>query len=319
MARPKYKTLAPDALDRNGISTSYTPVAARLDFLIDGALSTGYDRNGIAAAQTPSGTTALTLNGAGGIGYYDRGGVYVAIYAAADDSGRTFTITGKDVNHLTITEAVTGPGLGLTTLSSTRFYQITSIAADATCAGDIEIGTNGYINFTTPQHISTYGAADESGETLTFTGEDRYGNTMTETDVGPGTGLTVTASKNFKKIYKVSIGTASTGAMEIGVDGTCESNWFGLNWRGDDFNVGLGCSISSGAVLTYAVQHTFNDIQVTGFVEDDATVYTHETLNGLTSNADGNYTNPPIAVRFAITAHTSGSAILSIIQAGGHG
>lgn len=318
MPRPKTITLSPDALDRNGISTSYTPVAARLDFLINGALSTGYDRDGIATAQTPTGATAMTLDGAGGKSYRSRGGAHIAIYAAADDTGRTFTVVGKDINHNTISEAITGPGVGLTTLGATRFYEVTSVTPDAGTAGDIEIGTNGYVDFTQPMHISTYGAADESGETLTFTGEDRYGNVMTETDTGPGTGLTVTAAKNFKKLYRVSIGTASTGAMEIGVDGTCESQWFQLNHRTpSDFNVGLGCAISSGGALTYKVQHTFDDIQASGFVEDDAVKYDHDTLNGLTANADGNYTNPPTAMRLAITAHTSGTATVNVIQAGG--
>jgi len=317
MSRPKYVTLTPDALDRNGISTSYTPVAARLDFLIDGALSTGYDRNGISVAATPSGTTPLTLGGATGTSYRARGGAYIAIYAAADDSGRTFTVTGKDVNHLTITEAITGPGLGLSVIGATRFYEITSIAADATCAGDIEVGPNGYIEFTTPQHISTYGAADESGETMTFLGEDRYGNALTETDVGPTAGATVTALKNFKKIYKISIGTASTGAMEIGVNGTCESQWLGLDWRNrNNFNVGLGVKFSSGGAMTYTVQHTFDDLNASGFVEAGAATHNHDTLVALTAANDGNYTNPPTAIRLAITAHTGGTATIAIIQAG---
>jgi hypothetical protein len=75
MSKPKVITLSPDALDRNGISTTETLAAARLDFLINGALSTGYDRNGIAASQTPSGADAMTLNGALGIDFRSRRGV----------------------------------------------------------------------------------------------------------------------------------------------------------------------------------------------------------------------------------------------------
>ena len=62
MSQPKVITLSPDALDRNGISTTETLLATRLDFLINGALSTGYDRDGICAAQTTSASAALTLN-----------------------------------------------------------------------------------------------------------------------------------------------------------------------------------------------------------------------------------------------------------------
>ena len=117
---------------------------------------------------------------------------------------------------------------------------------------------------------------------------------------------------------------ASAGNVEAGVNGLCESQWYALNYRGPDFNIGLGCEISSGAVLTYAVQHTFANLQrqgsgpdgAGGFVEAEATVYTHDTLAGKTVNDDGNYTNPPTGTRLAITAHTSGTASLTIVQAG---
>ena len=107
---------------------------------------------------------------------------------------------------------------------------------------------------------------------------------------------------------------ATTGNVEVGVDGTCESNWYVLNYRGQEFNVGIGCELTGNA--TYAVQHTFNDPFVSGFVEDDATVYTNSTLSGETTNQDGNYTNPPTAIRLAVTAHTSGTVTMRVVSAG---
>jgi hypothetical protein len=50
-------------------------------------------------------------------------------------------------------------------------------------------------------------------------------------------------------------------------------------------------------------------------VEADATVYNHDSLAAQSANADGNYAAPPVACRLAITAHTSGSVTLNIIQA----
>ena len=314
MPRPKDITLAPDALDRNGISTTETMVAARLDFLINGALTTGFDRNGIATAQTPTGANAMTLDGVRGLSYTAQGGAHISIFAVGADSGRTFTVVGTDINGRSLTEAMTGPGVGLTVLSDARFYTIVSVTPDAATADDIEIGTNGIVEFSQAQHISTFAVADETGETLTFVGEDRYGNVITETDVGPDVGLTVTALKNFKKVYKVSIGTASTGALEIGVDGTCESQWFQLNYRGWHFNVGLGVRFSTGGAMTYTVQHTFDNIQASGFSESDATTYDHPTIAGETTADTGDYTSPRVATRLAITAHTSGSAIFTIVQ-----
>ena len=106
MSRLKTVTLAPTVLDRNGISTTETLAAARLDYLINGALATGFDRDGICAAQTPASAAAMTLNGASGIDFTSRNGVYVMIYAGGDESGRTFTVVGTDSNNQIITEGI---------------------------------------------------------------------------------------------------------------------------------------------------------------------------------------------------------------------
>ena len=163
-----------------------------------------------------------------------------------------------------------------------------------------------------PQHVTITFTSDETGETFTITGTDRYGAVMTEAIAGDTAG-TVVGTKNFATITSI-IGTADATGVTAGVNGLCESQWYVLNYRGPDFNVGLGCEISG--TCTYSVQHTFNDVQVKGFVEDDATVYTHTTLAGETTNQDGNYINPPTACRLAITAHTSGTATMTIVQAG---
>mgnify|MGYP003655581866 FL=1 len=77
MSQPKVITLSPDGADRNGISTTETLLSTRLDYLINGALSTGYDRDGVGASQTPASAAAMTLNGALGTNFRDRKGVYV--------------------------------------------------------------------------------------------------------------------------------------------------------------------------------------------------------------------------------------------------
>jgi len=39
------------------------------------------------------------------------------------------------------------------------------------------------------------------------------------------------------------------------------SPWIPLNWRSSSFGIGLGVKLSSGASLTCAVQHTFDELQ----------------------------------------------------------
>jgi hypothetical protein len=320
MSKIKHITLAPSALDRNGISTTETLASARLDYLINGALATGYDRNGIATSQAPTSAAAMTLDGAtmGTPNLRTRKGVYILIYAAGNDTGRTFTVVGEDGIGNVIREEITGPGVGLIVLGSTRFWKVTSVTPDAATAGNIEIGHNGYVDLSgagAAQHVAIYSAGDDSTKTITVTGENRYGDSLTESITGANAGTSSSQALNFGRVDRLTASAGTAGATEAGVDGKCEAQWFVLNYRGGDFNVGLGVDVVSGT-LTYAIQHTFQNVLASDYTEGDETVFTHDTLTGQTTDADGNYTNPPAAIRLAFTAYTSGSAILHIVQGG---
>lgn len=98
--------------------------------------------NGFAQSQKPAGggVQALTLNGslaAAGPDIARR----VTITSDADDSARTFTITGKDRNGQVISEALAGPNTA-TVFSLKDYAGITSIQVDANTAGNITSGTN---------------------------------------------------------------------------------------------------------------------------------------------------------------------------------
>tara|TARA_R110000824_G_scaffold64402_6_gene168279 strand:+ start:12307 stop:13266 length:960 start_codon:yes stop_codon:yes gene_type:complete len=315
--RRKSITLAPTALDRNGISTTETFLATRLDFLINGALSTGYDRNGIAASQTPTSSAAMTLDGALGLDFVSRDGVYILIYGAADDTGRTFSVVGRTKNGHTITEQITGPDAGLIVLGAVKFHSIVSVASDAATAGAIEIGVNGYVDLAAagaPQHFAIYSAGDDRGVTMTAVGKNRYGAALTETITGGNAG-TVIGSLNFAKIDRISTSGASAGAVEGGIDGLCESQWFVLNQYSNDFGVSIGVDKVAGT-HTYAVQHTYTNVMAPGYTEGDETVFTHSTITSKTADFEGSYTTPPVACRLAFTAFTSGSSIMHVAQSG---
>jgi hypothetical protein len=320
MPRPKVIALTPAALDRNGISTTETLAAARLDYLINGALSTGFDRNGICAAQTAASGVALTLNGALGIDFRDRRGVYLLLYSAgSDNTADTLVAVGEDVNGNHITETLTGAGSGLITLGSTKFYHVTSLTPGSAFTGNIEVGVNGYCEFTTPQHVAMYSAGDDSGDTYTPRGYDRYGVPLTDSITGANAGTSTTQDANFAWVDRITSSGASAGAVEAGVDALCESAWFVLNYRGPNFNVGVGCDTSGSSVdMVYSMQHTFNNVLASGFQEASGEiVHTHDVLANQTGTADGVYTSPPVACRLAITVVTTvGTATARIIQAG---
>lgn len=100
--------------------------------------------------------------------------------------------------------------------------------------------------------------------------------------------------------------------VKVTVSSQTESATIPLDWRQEDFKVALGVVLSGGAVLTYTVEHTFDDIQ-------DASVtptwLPNSGLDSLTATDDGNIAFPVRACRLNVTAYTSGDATLTVIQA----
>lgn len=84
-----------------------------------------------------------------------------------------------------------------------------------------------------------------------------------------------------------------------------------INWRANNFAVGIGCVVPSGT-LTYKVQHTFDDIYDSSVTP---TWFDHASITGKTASSDGNYAFPVRAVRLNVTAYTSGSVVMTVLQA----
>lgn len=81
------------------------------------------------------------------------------------------------------------------------------------------------------------------------------------------------------------------------------------------FSVGVGVVLSAGASLTYTVEHTFDDVFASNFNPATATWFPNSGLTAQTTSKDGNYAAPVAAVRLNVTAYTSGTATLVLIQA----
>lgn len=112
--RPKRITLTMAIADRNGICEAETMAAAG-DMTIGGALASG----GVATLDVPR---------------------HVSIYAANNESGVTFTVTGTDRTGASLTEDITGPNA--TTVKGVKnFATVTTVATDAATTGDVEVGS----------------------------------------------------------------------------------------------------------------------------------------------------------------------------------
>ena len=101
------------------------------------------DADGISVAATLGSSGNLTLGGpltSGGSATFNAGRI-VTLLSAGDDSSRTLTVTGTDVNGDAQTEEITGANAGTAT-GSKYFKTVTQIAIDAASAGNISAGIN---------------------------------------------------------------------------------------------------------------------------------------------------------------------------------
>jgi hypothetical protein len=105
--------------------------------------TTAADADGVCQSQTPGsgGEQALTIDGAlssGGVATFVAARL-ITITSAADDSARTFTVTGTDVNGNAQTETITGPDT--TTITGTKYFRtVTEVLVDDDTAGAITVG-----------------------------------------------------------------------------------------------------------------------------------------------------------------------------------
>lgn len=81
-------------------------------------------------------------------------------------------------------------------------------------------------------------------------------------------------------------------------------------------NVTVAVVLSAGASLTYKVQYTFDDVFAATFNPATANWNDHATLVSKTASADGNFAFPVTGVRLNVTPYTSGTATLTVLQAG---
>jgi hypothetical protein len=160
-----------------------------------------------------------------------------------------------------------------------------------------------------PAHliVTCAGTGTNSAKTLAIVGTDRYGQVLTESIAGSAS-TTTEGTKNFATITSITPSATFTGEVEVGNTDSLESAWIPVNRYGGD--ISIGCT-PGDANMTYAIQHTFDDIQAAGFMEDDADTFVHATLTAETTAQDGSYSTPIRAFRVSITGY-SGSESLTI-------
>lgn len=98
--------------------------------------------------------------------------------------------------------------------------------------------------------------------------------------------------------------------MQATVSSQAASSTLPINYRAKNFGVSFSVNIGGGT-MTYTVQHTLSDLQ-NG--DSGAVWIDHSSIAGETTNTDGNYAFPITGIRVNVTAYTSGTATLTVLQ-----
>ena len=156
------------------------------------------DADGISVAAAVGNNAALVIGGAlasGGAVALDSGRI-VTILSAGDDSAKSFTVTGTDVNGDAQTESITGANAGTATGSS-YFLTISGISAVGNPAGNVSAGVNG-------------SAAD-----VVFAGRSRLKGVFLTSTATAGTVNFLTTSPSGTSVFKLSSVASATATRDV--------------------------------------------------------------------------------------------------------
>lgn len=101
----------------------------------------------------------------------------------------------------------------------------------------------------------------------------------------------------------------------ITVGSATVSSPFPLDYRAKPFSVSLMADVAAGSTLTYKVQYTSDDIYDSAWNPATANWQDHSILSAQTASNNSNLAFPVTAIRLNVTAYTSGSVRLAVIQA----
>ena len=298
------------------------------------------DADGIYTAATPGAAGSLTLDGAqvsNGVATPDTAdiGQIVRITSAGDDSGIHFILTGKDADGGTQVQNVAGSNAG--NADTTLFWsEVSDITISAAAAGNVTIGWLNSLDFVSKtlrpdwRNQDVVGIqADTDGAqivTITSAGDD---TAVTFTPNGTRRGKAVSDSITGANATIASGTVLFDEVTSIGTTGDAGTVTAGGNSDAD--GIATSHDPASGADLTFgnsAFTTTSNGLAVMPNTLTYSVDYTLDPIgngeqpnwsvlsgmSGKTTLAVSNAIVPVQGIRLRVTAYTTGSAILTLVQ-----
>lgn len=174
--------------------------------------------------------------------------------------------------------------------------------------------TGGVAVLDTPRRVLFTTVSNESAKTITVTGTNWLGATISESLTGPNatTGYTVL---DYATVTSITVSAAFTGAVTVGTNAVASSSWVRLDNFAPNFTT-IQCGISGSP--NYTVQGSSDDpnsptnpVAVASMVW---TSCTDATLVGATTSITGGYTYSPLWVRVLLNSGSSSGVTATITQ-----
>lgn len=160
--------------------------------------------------------------------------------------------------------------------------------------------------------ITITSSGNDSARTFTITGKDYNNQILTETITGPNT-TTVTSVNYYKTITHITVDNNTAGNITVGNSAQTASVWWPANYNRYPI-MSLITDVSPGAVLTYTVEYTGDNLQAAP--NASATAYS-QNVTGLVSQSTSQtagLASGVCGVRIVLNSWTSGSVTLNIIE-----
>jgi hypothetical protein len=180
-------------------------------------------------------------------------------------------------------------------------------AGNLTIAGALASG--GIVTIPTAQHVTIDCAGSDAARSFIVNGTDDADNILTETLAG-SSASTTTSTKNFKTITSISVDDATAGAVTAGIVSTFETRWFPINHHISPVSYAYQVVIGTA---TFTVEGTLDNV----FDNSITPVVTTTPVQASgSSSVSGVSIIPVVAIRVKVTAYTSGTITLRLLQAG---
>ena len=151
------------------------------------------------------------------------------------------------------------------------------------------------------RRIGVASDANDSGRTVTITGTDSDGKTLTEDVTGPSTG-TSTSTKYFATISSISIDAASAGNITVGTVDEAKTKTYPLDRVSD---LGASLAVTVTGTIDFTVQETFDDVQA----DPQNALYFDTTIADKTSSITDSASVGATAVQLVVNSYSSGAEL----------